>query len=152
MASTGWQQPLLHSQYILSSSPVAPNVLSPRKWSPTRQPNPNRVTKRPINECTSGAVDRSGGALSPFGGISRHRDAERQCRAVDRSYRILGIQQPVLSVETLTSTCWDTLKDISRAVNRSEGLISPFGGISTHRNHVERSTTRIVSQACSNQF
>ena len=50
MASTGWQQPLLHSQYILSSSPVAPNVLSPRKWSPTRQPNPNRVTKRPINE------------------------------------------------------------------------------------------------------
>ena len=49
MASTGWQQPLLHSQYILSSSPVAPNVLSPRKWSPTRQPNPNRVTKRPIN-------------------------------------------------------------------------------------------------------
>ena len=49
MASTGWQQLLLHSQYILSSSPVAPNVLSPRKWSPTRQPNPNRVTKRPIN-------------------------------------------------------------------------------------------------------
>ena len=49
MASTGWQQSLLHSQYILSSSPVAPNVLSPRKWSPTRQPNPNRVTKRPIN-------------------------------------------------------------------------------------------------------
>ena len=104
------------------------------------------------HECTFGAVDRSGGALSPFGGISRHRDTERQCRAVDRSYRILGIQQPVLSVETLTSTCWDTLKDISRAVNRSEGLISPFGGISTHRNHVEWSTTRIVSQACSNQF
>ena len=24
-------------------------MLSPRKWSPTRQPNPNRVTKRPIN-------------------------------------------------------------------------------------------------------
>ena len=89
---------------------------------------------------------------SAHSGSFLDRDAQRQCRAVDRSYCILGIQQPVLSVETLTSTCWDTLKDISRAVNRSEGLISSFGGISTHRNHIEWSTTRIVSQACSNQF
>ena len=77
-------------------------------------------------ECIAGAVDRSEALFNPFGSISRHRDAERQCRAVDRSYRILGIQQPVLSVETLTSTCWDTLEDTSRAVNRFEGLISPL--------------------------
>ena len=52
------------------------------------------------SRCTSGAVDRSGGVVSPFGDISRHRDTQRCGRAVDRLYRISGVQKPVLSFET----------------------------------------------------
>ena len=86
MASTGWQQPLLHSQYILSSSPVAPNVLSPRKWSPTRQPNPNRVTKRPINLLQLAAC-RHTGSEQPCAHRFQNRGIsfENISRAVDRS-------------------------------------------------------------------
>ena len=74
-------------------------------------------------ECTSEAADRSGGVLSPFGGISRHRGAQRRCRAVDRSYHISGIQQAVSSLENLNSTWWDTYECISGAVDRSGGAL-----------------------------
>ena len=76
--------------------------------------------------------------MSPFGDISRHRDTQRRCRAVDRSYRISGMQQPVSSLEDLETTCWDTQECTFRAIDRSEALLSPFGGISRHRDAQRR--------------